>query len=50
MADAVLAWLSTCLQHSTYGPADASTTPSSLALLKSRVVYLSGAGYPCCRG
>jgi len=29
-----------------YGPADATTTPSSLAPVKSRMVYLSGAGLP----
>jgi len=29
-----------------YGPADANTTSSSLASLKSRMVYLSGAGLP----
>jgi len=29
-----------------YGPADSTATPSSLALLKSRMVYLSGAGLP----
>jgi len=28
------------------GPADATATPSSLASLKSRMVYLSGAGLP----
>jgi len=33
-----------------YGPADATVTPSSLASLKSRVVYLSGAGFPSCPG
>jgi len=27
-----------------YGPADATATPSSLAPVKSRMVYLSGAG------
>jgi len=30
----------------TYGPADASATPSFLAAVKSRMVYLSGAGLP----
>ena len=30
----------------TYGPADATATPSSLAPVKSRMVYLSGAGLP----
>jgi len=29
-----------------YGPADATPTPSSLAPVKSRMVYLSGAGLP----
>jgi len=29
-----------------HGPADASATPSSLAPVKSRMVYLSGAGLP----
>jgi len=29
-----------------YGPADAPATPSSLAPVKSRMVYLSGAGLP----
>jgi len=29
-----------------YGPADATVTPSSLAAVKSRMVYLSGAGLP----
>jgi len=29
-----------------YGPANAATTSSSLASLKSRLVYLSGAGLP----
>jgi len=29
-----------------YGPANATTTPSSLAPVKSRMVYLSGAGLP----
>jgi len=29
-----------------FGPVDASATPSSLAPVKSRVVYLSGAGLP----
>jgi len=32
----------------TYGPADATATPSSLAPVKSRMVYLSGAAYPSC--
>jgi len=29
-----------------YGPADATATPSSLVPVKSRMVYLSGAGLP----
>jgi len=29
-----------------HGSADATGTPSSLALVKSRIVYLSGAGLP----
>jgi len=29
-----------------YGPADANAIPSSLAPVKSRMVYLSGAGLP----
>jgi len=29
-----------------YGPADATVTPSSLASLKSRLVYVSGTGLP----
>jgi len=29
-----------------YGPTDATAIPSSLASLKSRMVYLSGAGLP----
>jgi len=29
-----------------FGPADATATPSSLAPVKSRMVYLSGAGLP----
>ena len=33
-----------------YGPADATATPSSLAPVKSRMVYLSGAAYPGCPG
>jgi len=31
-----------------HGPADATATLSSLASLKSRLVYLSGAGLPGC--
>ena len=33
-----------------YGPADATVTPSSLAPVKSRMVYPSRPGYPGCRG
>jgi len=29
-----------------YGPTDATATPSSLAPVKPRMVYLSGAGLP----
>jgi len=32
--------------HMAYGPADATATPSSVAPVKSRMVYLSGAGLP----
>jgi len=40
LTDKVLAWLSvwTEVQLIAYGPADATATPSSLALLKSRLV------------
>jgi len=33
-----------------YGPAVAAATPSSLAPVKSRMVYLSGAGCPGRKG
>jgi len=33
-----------------YGPADATATPSSLAPVQSRMVYLSGVAYPGCSG
>jgi len=33
-----------------YGPADATATPSSLAPVKSRMVYLSDAGLHTCPG
>jgi len=33
-----------CLERGAYGPADVTATPSSLAPVKSRMVYLSGAG------
>jgi len=45
----VLVWLSVWSEVQMiciYGPADATATPSSLALVKSRMVYLSGAGLP----
>jgi len=29
-----------------YGPADATATPLSVAAVKARMVYLSGAGLP----
>jgi len=35
-----------CLECGAYGPTDATATPSSLASVKSRMVYLSGAGLP----
>jgi len=48
MSDEVLAWLSVWseVQMIAYGPTDATATPSSLASVKSRMVYLSGAGLP----
>jgi len=48
LSDGVLAWLSvwSVVQMIAYGPADATATPSSLASVKSRMVYLSGAGLP----
>jgi len=47
-SDGVLAWLSVWSEvlMIACGPADATATPSSLASLKSRMVYLSGAGLP----
>jgi len=44
----VLAWLSVWSEVKifAYGPADATATPSSLFPVKSRMVYLSGAGLP----
>jgi len=33
-----------------YGPADATATPTSLAPVKSRMVYLSWPAYPDCPG
>jgi len=33
-----------------YGPADATATPSSLAPVKSRMVYLLVPAYPGCPG
>jgi len=35
-----------CLEQGANDPADATVTPSSLAAVKSRMVYLSGAGLP----
>jgi len=35
---------------SAYGRTDATASPSSLASVKSRMVYLSGAGLPVCPG
>jgi len=48
----VLAWLSVWseMQMIAYGPADTTDTPSSLAPVKSRMVYVSGAGLPRCAG
>jgi len=44
LSDVVLACLSVWFEvQFAYGPADATATPSSLALLKSRMVCLSGA-------
>ena len=37
-----------CLELGANGPADATTIPSSLAPVKSRMVYLSGACLPGC--
>ena len=44
----VLAWLSVWseVQMIAYGPADATANQSSLAPVKSRMLYLSGAGLP----
>jgi len=44
----VLAWLSVWSEMQTiaYGPADATAIPSSLAPVKFRMVYLSGADLP----
>jgi len=44
----VLAWLSVCseVQMICIGPADATTTPPSLASVKSWMIYVSGAGLP----
>jgi len=39
-----------CLELGANGPADATTIPSSLAPVKSRMVYLSGACLPGCPG
>ena len=35
-----------CGANDLHGPSDATATPSSLASVKSRMVYLSGAGLP----
>ena len=35
-----------CLERGANGPADATAIPLSLASLKSRMVYLTGAGLP----
>ena len=35
-----------CLERGANGPDDATVTPSSLAPVKSRLVYLSGADLP----
>jgi len=40
----VLVWLS--VWSKVHGPSDATATPSSPAPVKSRLVYLSGAGLP----
>jgi len=47
--DEILAWLSVCSAVQMIcirGPADITATSSSLAPVKSRKVYLSGAGLP----
>jgi len=48
LSDEVLSWLSVCseVQMICICPADATATPSSLAQVKSRTVYLSAAGLP----
>jgi len=47
LSNVVLVWLSVWSEvQSAYGPADATATPSSLASLKSRMVYLFGASLP----
>jgi len=48
LSDEVLAWLCVWseVQWFAFGPADATATPSSLAPLKSRMVYLAGASLP----
>jgi len=35
-----------CWERGASGPADTTATPSSLASLNSRMIYLSGAGLP----
>jgi len=39
-------YLKVVVKMDVYGPADATATPSSLARVKSRMTYLSGAGLP----
>jgi len=47
MSGEVMAWLSVWSEmRFAYGSADATATPSYLAPIKSRMVYLSGAGLP----
>jgi len=51
LSDAVLAWLSVWSKvQSAYGLVDATATPSSLASLESRMVYLAVMAYPGCPG
>ena len=48
LSDVMLAWLSICskVQLIAYGPADSTATPSSLAIIKSRMVFLLVPAYP----
>jgi len=47
LSNVMLVWLSVWSEvQYAYNPADATATASSLVLLKSRMVYLSGAGLP----